>query len=218
MRLEDKIFINATSISVFEIIRNFEEYVNFMMGVESIEFISANEDVSITDWKISVNGTLLAWRQQSRFDVVAQRIEFQAIAGDFKGYEGSWELSKRGGGTEVRLAIDIDWEVSTTLRYVQSFAERKARAVARNTLRALRRRALYGAGHFKRDSIVTEPFSFSNRKKMRMVGCYDHLSNQAFSQPILVVLPGYGETKRDALSTAYYLAKNGFHEKLHRWA
>lgn len=44
-----------------------------------------------------------------------------------------------------------------------------------------------------------------------MVGYHDFSGNKAGNNPWMIVLPGYGETKTDVLTTSYYLAKNGFH-------
>ena len=51
-----------------------------------------------------------------------------------------------------------------------------------------------------------------NSKGQRILGYYDHLqSSLPSNSPVVIVSPGYGETKREYIALAYYLAANGFH-------
>ncbi len=51
-----------------------------------------------------------------------------------------------------------------------------------------------------------------NSKGQRILGYYDHLPSALPSNnPVVIVSPGYGETKREYIALAYYLAANGFH-------
>ena len=59
------------------------------------------------------------------------------------------------------------------------------------------------------NSILIESF---NTKGQRIIGYYDHLqSSLPSNSPVVIVSPGYGETKREYIALAYYLAANGFH-------
>ena len=51
-----------------------------------------------------------------------------------------------------------------------------------------------------------------NTKGQRIIGYHDHLQSSVPSnRPVVIVSPGYGETKREYIALAYYLAANGFH-------
>ena len=51
-----------------------------------------------------------------------------------------------------------------------------------------------------------------NTKGQRIIGYYDHLqSSLPSNSPVVIVSPGYGESKREYIALAYYLAANGFH-------
>jgi len=58
--------------------------------------------------------------------------------------------------------------------------------------------------------IGTELITFHNRNGLRLVGFHDYPLNRPDSGEWMLVLPGFGETKTEVLSEAYFLAKNGF--------
>jgi len=57
--------------------------------------------------------------------------------------------------------------------------------------------------------IVSELFEFKNSKGLYIRGFHDHLQNMSIEAPFVILIPGYGETKRDNLIISYYLVKNG---------
>lgn len=63
------------------------------------------------------------------------------------------------------------------------------------------------------DRAVLSEFSECCRPSgLRIVLCHDRpRAEQAADAPIVVLAPGYGESKRDYVALAYYLAGNGFH-------
>ncbi len=58
--------------------------------------------------------------------------------------------------------------------------------------------------------ITTDFVEFRNRGGRRMVGCFDHQAHGYERLPWVLIPPAYGETKRDALTIAYFLVANGF--------
>ncbi|MFI5336204.1 MAG: methyltransferase domain-containing protein [Opitutales bacterium] len=59
------------------------------------------------------------------------------------------------------------------------------------------------AGHLRTDFV-----SFPNRHGLKLAACLDH-NGDLRGRPWVVVAPKYGETKKNNLQTAYYLAANG---------
>jgi len=59
-------------------------------------------------------------------------------------------------------------------------------------------------------AIKSVKINFVDNIGRRLVGYIDSVSGKRSSKHAVVVIPGYAETKRDYLSTAYYLACNGF--------
>lgn len=63
-----------------------------------------------------------------------------------------------------------------------------------------------------RGKIQSTPVSIQNSYGHSIVAYHDHPTHADLSTlPVVVIAPGYGETKRDYLSLAYYFASNGFH-------
>ncbi len=58
--------------------------------------------------------------------------------------------------------------------------------------------------------IKTDIVSFFNKKGRKIVGCYDSSSDTVKTEPVVLIPPAYGDTKRDGLFLAYYLVANGF--------
>jgi ubiquinone/menaquinone biosynthesis C-methylase UbiE len=58
--------------------------------------------------------------------------------------------------------------------------------------------------------VSTELVTFENRQKKRLVGFHDFSPSSGRDKNWIIVLPGFGETKTDVLTTSYFLAKNGF--------
>ena len=60
------------------------------------------------------------------------------------------------------------------------------------------------------NEIVSELIEFRSRSGKRIVGFHDHVLGSKFAEPVIVIPAAYGETKANAIHSAYYLAKNGF--------
>jgi alpha-beta hydrolase superfamily lysophospholipase/SAM-dependent methyltransferase len=54
-------------------------------------------------------------------------------------------------------------------------------------------------------------FQSLNSEGKTIVGYHDHQENSQANAPVIVLAPGYGETKREYITLAYFLASNGFH-------
>jgi pimeloyl-ACP methyl ester carboxylesterase len=64
------------------------------------------------------------------------------------------------------------------------------------------------SSHVQAGNIRTDFVSFSNRTGLRLAACLDH-TGQLRARPWVIVAPKYGETKKNNLQLAYYLAANG---------
>ncbi len=62
--------------------------------------------------------------------------------------------------------------------------------------------------HVQAGQIRTDFVSFPNRAGLKLAACLDHTGDLR-GRPWVVVAPKYGETKKNNLQTAYYLAHNG---------
>ncbi len=58
--------------------------------------------------------------------------------------------------------------------------------------------------------VISRKVDYADNKGRRIKGYIDKASNNGKSKHFVIISPGYAETKRDYISTAYYLAINGF--------
>jgi len=58
--------------------------------------------------------------------------------------------------------------------------------------------------------LISTPFHCLNNSGKNIVGYLDHQEHVHAQAPVVVLAPGYGETKREYITLAYYLASNGF--------
>ncbi len=58
--------------------------------------------------------------------------------------------------------------------------------------------------------LISTPFHCRNASGKNIVGYLDHQEHVQAQAPVVVLAPGYGETKREYITLAYYLASNGF--------
>ncbi len=60
--------------------------------------------------------------------------------------------------------------------------------------------------------VISSRISFQNSSGSTIMAYHDYpLAANLAALPVVVLAPGYGETKRDYLTLAYYFASNGFH-------
>lgn len=59
--------------------------------------------------------------------------------------------------------------------------------------------------------VISNLIRCSNGTGQMIVGYHDHQEGIQSEAPVILLAPGYGETKREHITLAYYLASNGFH-------
>ncbi len=64
------------------------------------------------------------------------------------------------------------------------------------------------SSHVQMGDIRSEFVSFTNRGGLKLAACIDFRGERPEERPWVVVVPKYGETKKNNLQTAYYLAAN----------
>jgi SAM-dependent methyltransferase/pimeloyl-ACP methyl ester carboxylesterase len=65
------------------------------------------------------------------------------------------------------------------------------------------------SSHVQTGLIQSEFVTFTNRAGLQLSACLDHIGGDLNARSWVVVVPKYGETKKNSLPTAYYLAANG---------
>jgi len=210
MQIESNIYIHKEPAEVYATVKNIETYPRFMLNVEDIRVIDFDAGKRMSEWKVTVNETPLIWQQEDSFSDNDYKIDFKCLKGDLAHFEGFWKIQQENGLSKLSFCITLDWTGALAIRYNNEFINRKAQAVIKAMLRAFKRRLESGIEAVKGDTIVSEVITYKNREGKNIVGFFDHLRIWSKYTPFIILPPGYGETKRDTLSTSYYLVKNGF--------
>lgn len=194
---------------LYRLLKSLDHYPSFLTHVEHLKVLSTSNDTALAEWCINVSGTPLRWKQLDIYDDAQAYIRFRMLEGDYEHYEGEWKLQPEGEVTRLCLTTNIEWGLPHLSRYVDPFLQRKAELTIRSMLRAIKRRAEMGDGFRPYIPTVSEIVEFTNRDGKRIIGFLDRFQSGFESLPFIVMPPGYGETKRDALTAAYYLVRNG---------
>lgn len=208
--ISSSVIVRKKQGDLYNLLRSIEQYPSFLAQVENLKVISTTSDTALAEWRINVNGTPLRWKQLDIYDDVEGRIRFRMLEGDYEHYEGEWNLRPLDDKTQLSLVATIEWGLPHLSRYVDPFLQRRAELAIRGMLRAIKRRAEIGDGFRLYVPTQSESVRFCNRAGRSIIGFFDHLQSGYENDPFVVMPPGYGETKRDALIVSYYLVRNGF--------
>jgi len=210
MHIASSIYINKSEKKVYEAVKNIEEYVRFMLNVENVKIIGLKKNCRVSEWKVNVYETAISWQQQEHFNDKECQIKFKCLKGDLAHFEGFWQVEHKDGRSKLNFYLRLNWGGALALRYNNEFINRKLLVVVKAMLWAFKKKLDYGTEIVKGGAMVSELINYKNRDGRNIVGYFDHLRTLSKDAPFIVLCPGYGETKRDTLSTSYYLVKNGF--------
>ena len=96
--------------SIFEVITNYQEYPDFVEGVNEVEVHESSAEGAKVTYKLnvvkSISYTLKLHHERPH------RVSWELVEGDlFKSNNGSWTLKDLGDGrTEVTYALDINFK------------------------------------------------------------------------------------------------------------
>ena len=213
--IASSIIVNQDRDKVFHLIKSMELFPRYIAGIESINIKRMSNHCIRSSWRINIDGNIVNWQEEDMFDDLNYSISFMMVEGDFKSYNGKWELVKNPQGTEIIFSVSIDWNMPGISSELSKQLESKAKLAVRWLLRELRKNIspeqvvkLESFWELKAP-IVSELITYKNRERRTIIGFFDHLRNATTRDHFVIIVPGYGETKRDALTTAYFLAKNG---------
>lgn len=208
-------YINEGPDVVFKAISNMDTFVKHISGVRKLATKYSDSNKRISQWEIDVDGTLVRWTEEQFINASTRTIYFTILDGDFATYEGQWIVKPVNNGSQLELRFNIEWELQIDHPSITSSLDRKANLAARWALREIRKKIGLGktvstSDLSNADQIISEPIQLKNSRNMNIVGFYDRIRDNPTTNPFVIVVPGYGETKRDALMISYYLARNGY--------
>lgn len=207
----NSISINAKPDDVFDVVRDIGEYKHFMRDVEEVEVISANENTATVRWEITAEGTVFTWTEQREVDETRRTINVTMSQGPFERYEGIYVVTHDANDRSI---IMLHTNIALDVSHFDNAVIQRNRQAIKKTIRlfltALKRQIERTEQGLSNAIIASRLIEYKNRDNRKVVGFHDYMKGTRKDSPFIIVMPGYGETKRDVLTIAYYLAANGF--------
>jgi SAM-dependent methyltransferase/ribosome-associated toxin RatA of RatAB toxin-antitoxin module len=214
IELSRKVKTTASADIAYNILKNTARFPKFISGIEAIEMKEKTGKFSRNAWSINMQNTNVKWEEEEISDGINKRISFKRVAGDFDLLEGIKAVNKTKDGSEIYVSLKIDWTSNKAVS--ELLIRKKATLALRWMLRSIREHLdaesiiLYEHSDKTNRTIISELIKYKNRSGKQIVGFLDYLKTDSVSTDFVIIPPGYGETKRDAITLSYYLASNGF--------
>lgn len=214
VELSRKISLSTTPDQAFNLLKDVGRFPQFIAGVEQVECRKSNSRVSRNKWNINMQGVDISWEEEEIVDDKAKTISFKRINGDFNVLEGKREVRATKDGAEIHLTLKLDWHSHDNIN--EEIILRKSNLAIRWMLRSIRSKVgtdsilKYEHTNKAGATIVSQLLKYKNLEGKKTIGFLDYLKPFDNAKRFIVLPPGYGETKRDSLTLAYYLVVNGF--------
>jgi coenzyme Q-binding protein COQ10 len=125
---------------VYSILKNMEEFPQFMKGVKKLSIIERDDNRLVTHWEVEIDGAIVMWKEEDIFDDKETTINFKMIEGDYKSYGGNWRVEDAPKGAKITIIANFDWGMPVFEELVGNILCRKARKALRSMLNAIKNR------------------------------------------------------------------------------
>jgi SAM-dependent methyltransferase/ribosome-associated toxin RatA of RatAB toxin-antitoxin module/esterase/lipase len=214
IELSRKIVLSVSPKRAYSILKDVGSFPKFISGIEQISSKKVNSNLSINHWNINMQGINIAWKEQEITDDINYEIVFKRLSGSFDTLEGIKKVKNIKGGSEILISLKIDWKSNKGVK--KEIIARKTNLAMRWMLRSIQQQltheSILNYEHIDKynNIIVSELVKIMNNSGKIIIGFFDYMKPFSCKNNIVVIPPGYGETKRDSLMLSYYMVANGF--------
>lgn len=131
--------IRGTKEAVYNLLKNMENFPEFIHDIKSIKVNKKMDNTFIAEWNINIDGANIVWVERDTFSNRDMHIKFKMLHGDFSAYEGEWLLESAPYGTTLRLLGHIDWGAPALVKFVKPTVEKKAKRAFKSLLLAIKK-------------------------------------------------------------------------------
>ncbi|MCP4481760.1 MAG: methyltransferase domain-containing protein [bacterium] len=202
--IHNSLTIKKNAQTVFSLLTNTERYQHFMTQVDEIKSIDDH-----LAWKIFINDTQIKWQEKRTINPELLTIKYQQIAGELRGYQGEIKLAPLNNSSTT-VNIISNFQIPASNPEITTLYQKNIKRSLRLFLQAIKRELEAKNKGLVKQIIVSRDLHYKNRSGKNIRGYHDFMKGTKLDAPFVIVIPGYGETKRDALTIAYYFAVNGF--------
>lgn len=136
--IEVSIIIANSADSVYAMIKDMKSFPDFMRDVKTLKIIKSMPDKIITAWEVEIEGVSIKWEEEDIFNDKKLELNFNAIGGDYKQYQGKWIALRKQDQTRLTIEADLDLGSPILEKYVGKALEKRARLSLLGMLKAIK--------------------------------------------------------------------------------
>jgi coenzyme Q-binding protein COQ10 len=131
--------IRGTKESIYSLLKNMEQFPQFIHDIKSIKVTKKMDNTFITEWNITIEGANIVWLERDTFNNKEMHVKFKMLHGDFNAYEGEWLLKDERHKIVLCLSAHIDWGAPAFLKFIKPVIEKKAKKAFKTFLLAIKK-------------------------------------------------------------------------------
>jgi ribosome-associated toxin RatA of RatAB toxin-antitoxin module len=130
--------IQCNREKLYPMIKNMEEYPDFMEDLVSVKVVQRTDHTTVSEWVSNVDGRIIKWTELDTFDDQKMHISYRQLDGDLKKFEGEWILTPFKNGTEIKLTVDFEFGIPMIAGLLNPLLKKKVRENSMNMLKAIK--------------------------------------------------------------------------------
>jgi ribosome-associated toxin RatA of RatAB toxin-antitoxin module len=135
-----RINIDVPRSSLIKIWRRPDILLKEAKNIERLRITKRDKYSIYTDWLVKIDGMQLGWKQRDKLSLKEGIINFRAIDGEFKKYQGVWRIMpNENNKTLLEVEVTIDWGIPVLEKHVKKSLEKKSRFLFRRFLESIKK-------------------------------------------------------------------------------
>lgn len=142
MLISENISIKGDKKAIFNILKDFQAFPSFMQYIISLKVTKNTSSKFTSDWNINIDGVPITWKEEDTINDDNSLITFSMVKGDYKKYEGKWEVTGDSHNAKIKITADIDWGAPafTAFPEVKKTLSIKTRKALKGMMLAIKRK------------------------------------------------------------------------------
>jgi ribosome-associated toxin RatA of RatAB toxin-antitoxin module len=137
---------------VYDTLSDFARYPELSEAVQAVTVTDVADNATISRWEVTFRAGILRWVEEDTFDREARTIVFRQLEGDVDVFDGSWQCTATGGGTDIDFRARIDMGIPSLADALEPIA---ARTLIDNTVSIVN--GLFGGSASVAESHIAVP-------------------------------------------------------------
>lgn len=138
--VEVSVVIKKPKNEVYGVIRNIEEFPNFITGIQNLKIVGRKGDSIITAWDVEIEGAPVSWKEEDYFDDANYKLAFNMIEGSYSEYKGEWLVQDCPQGAKLTIKANFEWGMPVLEKYIGRVLRNKARRGLLGIIHAIKNR------------------------------------------------------------------------------